>query len=69
MKNFLLLIMLLVSSLTVAFAQDTIVYNVSNLPESTEICVGKTICIYAEGGECDHWSWQVNDIPLVWKTL
>lgn len=62
MKKLFLIVLFIVGSLTVVTAQDSIVFNVHNLPESMEVCINKVIVIYAEDN-CEQWSWEINNVP------
>ena len=62
MKRIVLLIMLIVSNLTLTYAQDSIVRYIADHPQSMNLCVDyhQTVVIYAEQN-CEQWYWEIDN--------
>ena len=63
MKKVLLLFVLLFSSLTLMYAQDTITFNVTDGPEYVPVCCGTVIAIYTTEPNCNEWNWVLDNVP------
>ena len=62
MKKLMLIFVLLISSLTQMYAQDTISYILPDVPTSMQVCCGTVIAIYTTETSCDDWGWWVNNV-------
>ena len=62
MKKLMLIFALLISSLTMMYAQDTITFNVTDVPEYVPVCCGTVIAIYATEPNCNEWYWELDNI-------
>ena len=64
MKKLMLILVLLVSSLSLMYAQDTITMNVTDVPVQPpmQVCCGTVIAIYATEQNCNEWFWELDNI-------
>ena len=60
----MLILVLLVSSLSLMYAQDTITMNVTDVPVQPpmQVCCGTVIAIYATEQNCNEWFWELDNI-------
>lgn len=63
MKKLMSLIVLIVSNLTLSYAQDSIVRYIADHPQSMNLCVDyhQTVVIYAEPN-CEQWYWEIDNV-------
>ena len=61
MKKLMLILVLLISSLSLMFAQNNVEYNVMDVPETLEVCVGTVVTIHAESN-CGEWFWKIDNV-------
>ncbi len=61
MKKVLLLFVLLFSSLSLMHAQSNVEYNVMDIPETLEVCVGTVVTIHPEPN-CGEWFWKIDNV-------
>ena len=64
MKKSMLIFALLISSLTMMYAQDTITMNVTDIPVEPpmQVCCGTVIAIYATEQNCNDWFWELDNV-------
>ena len=62
MKKLMLTVVLLFSSLSLIYAQDTIQINITDVPANgMDVCTDYVLAIYAETN-CDEWLWKVDNV-------
>ena len=57
----MLILVLLVSSLSLMHAQNNVEYNVMDIPETLEVCVGTVVTIHPEPN-CGEWFWKIDNV-------
>lgn len=61
MKKLALIVLMLLSNIVMTFAQDSLVYNITNCPELMRLCLyGPKVIIYAQEG-CTDFYWNGGD--------
>lgn len=62
MKKLALIVLMLLSNIVMTFAQDSLVYNITNCPELMRLCLyGPKVIIYAQEGCTDFTGMVATD--------
>lgn len=62
MKKLILLVIFAISSVSVMQAQDTVVYNILNVPSPMDVCTNQVVVLHPQPN-CEWWLWKIDNVP------
>ena len=62
MRKLILLVMLIISNISVMQAQDTIAYNILNVPNPMDVCTNQVVVLHPQPN-CEWWLWKIDNVP------
>ena len=62
MRKLILLVMLIISNISVMQAQDTIAYNILNVPNPMDVCTNQVVVLHSQPN-CEWWLWKIDNVP------